>query len=239
MVKKIIYTLLLLSAITQAQDRSAQLLHAVARDVVYLEGQKYYLVENSFWNSAIEDSLKLDFPKQEIYLKNPGFPTSLLGRVTVGSTNWRNQHLDHAVYISEQQGQKITQVVKEVVFVDDNIPQEQWLKINDTLALGSFAVRKNKSWNKQQVWQELEKTWNETPIWRKMYLSISCPVFSADYRYARIAVTANQKCQGQTTICIYKNENNDWTKIAEILCGATKKVTSHVDCEDLIVQYQN
>ena len=229
----------LISSTCFGQDRTSDLVNALVRDLELPDSANYYLVENSLWSLKITDTLIFNFPKRELYSKNPDLPDMLLGQIETNEVNWKNYNLNSATLITEKQGNQIIKSIKDVIFVDQDISNDELETLNKGLNLGTFIVKRKKNCSDKELWSQVEKAWNEIPQWKKLYYCISAPVFSKNYKYARVAVSKNRKCSGETIVYLYKNENNNWTKIAEFFKDSYGVWTSHVKCEDLTVFYKN
>jgi hypothetical protein len=237
--KNIFKYLLFFSCFGYAQDRTSELLNTLASDVVKSSESNYFLLETNLTDYKIVDSLVFTMPVREFYIRHPDFPNFLLNTITTKNIKWNNINLKNAHLITQNQGDQITQTVKNVLFVYYDINSHDLQQKNNEIDLNTFIVKRSKSCNDEEIWNQVQQTWNDIPEWKKIYYSFSDPIFSKDYKYARVAVLEMRKCSGGATTYIYKYENNIWVQIGEYPNDGMKKVTTHIRCEDLNVRYVN
>jgi hypothetical protein len=207
----------------------------------------YYLVPISLQQPIIYDSLK-NFQIRELRTENKDFPVDLLYEENNKTTNWKNYNFKKAKYVPKEYIYNTSPpTITNVQFVKYNIKQLEYDNLMKNKKPHTLVVKKKWFWNKKRIFKnkkfynELIKVWKKDKkemIEEKIYFQFSQPIFSKDKKYARISISKNQRCNGNGFTALYKNDNGTWMRLIEFNQFETKTVTTHIRCEELILNYK-
>lgn len=238
--KRLIFIFIFLSISGYSQSKIDKLMNQVANDLIPKNFNYYNLLENSLQDEKANDSINISSPKtkREFLESYPNFPFELGLKVKSEKINWKNYNLEKAKYITEEQAKKITGIITEVYFVDENIEIEKYDYLNENKDFNELIVKKNKKWTDEEIRTVIVKSLKEDAELQKenkVYFVFSNPIFSNDNEYARVSVLSNRRCKGECITYIYHYKNEVWTQIAEYAIYTLERF----NCEDLITIFKN
>lgn len=220
------------------------LINQIAAEEVPDNFKYYFLVPKSLEQPQRNDSLQ-NYELRELKMKDKDFSEHILYKEQKETIDWRNYSLNNVHYTSGVDNRPSK--VKKVKFVNYNIDPKKYDSLNNNKEPYTLILKKKWLWNKKRIWNNKAfrdlflKTWKEDDInhpEEAVYFHFSNPVFSENKKFAVISVSTQKACTGRKFTALYINENGAWQKLNEFNQYRTAIYSTHINCEDIRIDYE-
>lgn len=242
-----IYFLIITSCSFGQKAEIENLINQIAVNEVPEKFEYYFLVPKSMEQPKIYDSLQ-NHRIRELGILDKEFPLNLIYEQSKENTDWKNYDLKKIKYVINEYNYQTTAppIRKNVQFVTYNIDQSKFDSLIRNKKPSILIIKKKWYWNKKRIWSnkkfynELVKAWKmdkKQNIEDKVYFQFSKPIFSKDRKYAKVSISINRRCSGDTFTALYSNDKGLWKKLIQYNHLKSVVSTTHSKCEEISIAY--